>query len=425
MPQTGPQAVFAEPVASGEYAVLPETQTQPTADVPVAGDLREFPVRPADVRHDGIGFGAGVVPSQDSALLGHGGLTGPQPVLGEEPVGVQSVFRAPEAAAEAELGDLDSGPGVAQYAGVDMSGPAGPAKAGIPSSGNWQMPDWMREETEANRAAGVSGAGLDEDEMKRDRTRTYAIAGLSVLGVALVAALAVVVLGNDGGDDPEVKSPGAVVPGESNSAVPSPAPGETLQVPARADKPLKKFTGAGSPVVGMINDSASGLAYPRLGGKWVVPTKQNKLAQPGWTGQQIMVTEHVGSVLVRDDPVVAARSRRAPGRRRREPEGHDGRVGGLAPAAALLVQAHHQGGRLAAADRRRAQGLARRRLPRLQAGRDQGHRRGRGHRGDRHRQAGAVGAVHLDAEHQQEELARHHDRPHQDEGRLIVSRIVF
>ncbi|GAA3232299.1 hypothetical protein GCM10010468_63970 [Actinocorallia longicatena] len=224
---------------------------------------------------------------QNVALQGHGGLTGEQPV-----------FRAPAvpAAREAEgveLGELDEGPGVAQYAGVDMSGPAEPPKAGIPSSGNWQMPEWMREETEANRRAGgpVGGGGFDEGEMKKDRSRTFLFAGIGVLALGLFVGLAVVVLGGDDGAKDEGATPSKVQPADS----PSPEPADTVDVPSPPDKALVKFKGTASPVVGTVTDALSGLVYPKFGGKWVVPTKQNKLGQSGWTGQQIMVTEHVGT----------------------------------------------------------------------------------------------------------------------------------
>ncbi len=44
-------------------------------------------------------------------------------------------------------------------------------------------------------------------------------------------------------------------------------------------------------MLGRVNDTHSGLSYPRFAAPWQVPTKKNKLGTPGWSGQQIMVTE--------------------------------------------------------------------------------------------------------------------------------------
>jgi hypothetical protein len=177
---------------------------------------------------------------------------------------------------------------VARYAGVDLSGP-GPAKAGIPSSGNWQMPAWMREETEADLAASPRGGALDEDEMRRDRSRTFLFAGLGTLAVAGIVALGVVVFtGDGGGTEAEVKAQ----PGVS-----APSTGATDQTALPPRKKLRNFKGAGSPVLGVLADPDSMLNVPRFGGGWVEPNEKNKLAQSGWTGQQILVTEKKGTQL--------------------------------------------------------------------------------------------------------------------------------
>ncbi|WP_123668957.1 hypothetical protein [Actinocorallia herbida] len=191
-----------------------------------------------------------------------------------------------------DFGGLDDGPGVAGYAGVDMSGPEGPVKAGIPSSGNWRMPEWMREETEANKQAGVQNAGFDEGEMRRDRGRTYVFAGMGAVALVAFIALGVMVLKEDGSADDGGDA--RVGPSATTKA---PVPTLTQDPEAHPLKPLKAFKGAGSPVAGAVADANAGLTYPAFGGKWTVPTKKNKLFQPGWSGQQIMVTEQKGTQL--------------------------------------------------------------------------------------------------------------------------------
>lgn len=208
--------------------------------------------------------------------------------------GPMPVFAAPVPQDDdPDLGSLDDGPGVEHYAGVDMSGPGTPPKPGTPSSGNWQMPEWMREETEANAANPDRELGLDETELRKDRSRTMMFAGIGVLLLALFVALGIWVLG---GSDAGTPNGSKVQPVE----LPSPAiSDETATTPPAAvtDKPLQKFKGAGSRTVGTITDTMAHLSYPQFAAPWKLPTKQNKLAQAGWSGQQIMVTEHAGTQL--------------------------------------------------------------------------------------------------------------------------------
>ncbi|WP_106397656.1 hypothetical protein [Actinocorallia populi] len=150
------------------------------------------------------------------------------------------------------------------------------------------MPEWMREETEANRAAST-GAGFDEQEMRRDRSRTYLFAGIGAAAVAGIVALGVFVLTGDGSSgEAEVKArPGVTTP--------SAGPEDRTVLPPH--KELAAFRGTGSPVTGMFPDPESGLQVPQFGGGWVEPNKKNRLAQSGWTGQQILVTEKKGTQL--------------------------------------------------------------------------------------------------------------------------------
>jgi len=152
------------------------------------------------------------------------------------------------------------------------------------------MPEWMREETEANRAAGSeAGAGFDEHEMRKDRSRTFLFAGIGTLAVAGIVALGIFVLKGDGDDaQTEVKAqPGVTAPSVGQA--------DQAELPPR--KKLMAFKGGGSPVTGLFADPASGLSVPQLGGGWVEPDKKNKLAQSGWSGQQILVTEKKGTQL--------------------------------------------------------------------------------------------------------------------------------
>ncbi len=261
--RSGPQPVFAEPTQSGAHPVVqePEESIEPAMDAPAVGRSGQ----------------------------GDNGQ-------GENPSGFTSVAPVPaapvppaEPPSGGDFGGLDDGPGVAQYAGVDLSGPAGPPKAGIPSSGNWQMPEWMREETQANLEASAQGGGFDEREMRRDRSRTYVFAGIGALAIAGFVALGIVVFkGDGGGAEAEVKAR----PGTS-----SPSPSATARASLPPQKKLMVFKGNGSPVTGMLADPASGLSVPQLGGGWVEPNKKNKLAQSGWSGQQILVTEKKGTQL--------------------------------------------------------------------------------------------------------------------------------
>ncbi|MFD0537703.1 hypothetical protein ACFQY7_32045 [Actinomadura luteofluorescens] len=70
---------------------------------------------------------------------------------------------------------------------------------------------------------------------------------------------------------------------------------EAAPVDMPPDKRLATFPGKPSRMLGRVNDVHSGLSYPRLAAPWQVPTKKNKLGTPGWSGQQILLTErHAG-----------------------------------------------------------------------------------------------------------------------------------
>ncbi|MBC6456822.1 hypothetical protein [Actinomadura sp. HBU206391] len=207
-------------------------------------------------------------------------------------------------------GTADSEPGDGRYAPVSLSGPSTPPKPGTPSSGNLRIPDWMREEN-----GGGAGGPSDEDDFgtkprsrAKDKTRhknrgadkaedsgagsrVALFAGVGLLVVALIASAVVYVL-KSGGDS-------GAEPAERTTSPGRPAAGDQKQnpLPTPADKALRPFPGTRSNVIGRFTDTRAGLSYPRFGPPWQLPTKQNKLGQLGWSGQQIVVTEQRGTRL--------------------------------------------------------------------------------------------------------------------------------
>jgi len=206
-----------------------------------------------------------------------------------------AVSAQPVPPAEESFDGMESGGGYDNYAGVDMSGPDTPAKAGVPSSGNWQMPDWMREEAadggfvlpeEPGSGGGGGGKG-----------KIGLFAGIGVVVAALIAAGAVFALkGNGKGSvSPSASPKGAGTPSVQQSTT---GPQPTKSTPAGPpDAKLPKFVGVHGKVAGRISDSTAGLSYPRFGAPWQVPTKKSGLVQPGWSEQQILVTEKHGSQI--------------------------------------------------------------------------------------------------------------------------------
>ncbi|TDD71182.1 hypothetical protein E1298_36000 [Actinomadura rubrisoli] len=218
----------------------------------------------------------------------------------------------PDEAPQWEGSLFDEGEGDANYAPAVPMGTAGPAKPGKPSSGNWQMPDWMADEAAADAKLGASATGPRERrERRRDRrersdvpsapglpdtlddgagrTRLVLIGGVSLLVVALVAAGGVYLLKGRGDDE-------AAPSGRSGRTASARQPQEP-QVKMPPDRRLRTFAGRPSRVLGHVTDTHSGLAYPRLAAPWQLPTKKNKLGTAGWSGQQILVTERRGRQL--------------------------------------------------------------------------------------------------------------------------------
>ncbi|MWK36218.1 hypothetical protein GEV43_20680 [Actinomadura sp. J1-007] len=190
---------------------------------------------------------------------------------------------------EGSLFDGDGGDADPRYvpAAATGSGSSEPPKPGRPSSGNWQMPDWMADEASAD---GKLGTARGIDDGGGGRSRLVLVGGIGLLVVALVAAGGVYLMKNKDDTEP------AESEGKPDRPVSAPKP-RAPEVRLPPDKPLKRFPGRPSKVVGRVADPRSGLAFPRLASPWQAPTKKNKLGTPGWSGQQVMVTEKRGSRL--------------------------------------------------------------------------------------------------------------------------------
>ncbi|WP_433240198.1 hypothetical protein [Actinomadura nitritigenes] len=257
------------------HADRPGPWGRPEAGEPAA--WAEPAAEPEREREAGAVYGSGALPDAEDVRVA------PVPAEGQEPPGWEgSLFEdGPGAASE------DETPAV-------QVGLAGPAKAGKPSSGNWQMPDWMADEAAADAKLGGSpGTSGDVFDEGGGRSRLVLIGGVGLLVVALLAAGGVYYMTHKTDDppaDPAVKTGGAGTGAQ-------PAQPEEPQVTVPADRPLKRFPGKPSKVLGRLTDAASGLSYPRLGPPWQLPTKKNKLSTPGWSGQQIVVTERHGQQL--------------------------------------------------------------------------------------------------------------------------------
>ncbi|MGI5323191.1 hypothetical protein [Actinomadura nitritigenes] len=229
---------------------------------------------PEREREAGAVYGSGALPDAEDVRVA------PVPAEGQEPPGWEgSLFEDGPGAASA-----DETPAV-------QVGLAGPAKAGKPSSGNWQMPDWMADEAAADAKLGGSPrSSTDVFDEGGGRSRLVLVGGVGLLVVALLAAGGVYYMTHRTDDVPADK--GAKT-GPAGAAVEPDEP----QVTVPADRPMKRFPGKPSKVLGRLTDAASGLSYPRLAPPWQLPTKKNKLSTPGWSGQQIVVTERHGQQL--------------------------------------------------------------------------------------------------------------------------------
>ncbi|NDU77267.1 hypothetical protein GWI34_32285 [Actinomadura sp. DSM 109109] len=183
-------------------------------------------------------------------------------------------------------GEADGG-GDDKYVPAVPTGSGQPAKPGKPSSGNWQMPDWMADEDAADAKLGGSPKPrrdvLDEGG---GRSRLVLFGGIGLLVVALLAAGGVYFMAS--GDDEPADTPETPDNADRRAAAEQ---SEAAQVQLPPDKRLASFPGTPSRTLGRVEDAHSGLSYPRLAAPWQVPTKKNRLGTPGWSGQQILLTE--------------------------------------------------------------------------------------------------------------------------------------
>lgn len=265
---TGPQPAFPEPKVPEVFMPAPAGRTDFSAPGESGGS------------HDVWG----------------GVESGPAPA---ETPGADDVKVAPvpeEEAPQWEGSLFDEGGGDDNYVPAVPTGSGQPAKPGKPSSGNWQMPDWMADEAAADAKLGSSAKPPRERRERRDRldddggrSRLVLFGGIGLLVVALLAAGGVYFMKN--GDDEPAEAPGNA---DQRAAAEQ---SEAARVKLPPDKPLTKFAGTPSRMLGRVNDVHSGLSYPRLAAPWQVPTKKNKLGTPGWSGQQILVTEKRGGQL--------------------------------------------------------------------------------------------------------------------------------
>ena len=184
---------------------------------------------------------------------------------------------------------FDEGPDDEASAPGNYAPPAGagePGKPGKPSSGNWQMPDWMADEAAADaKLGGATGRRGDRDDLDGGRSRLWLFGGVGLLVAALVAAGAVYLLRGNG-DEPEDA-------GDNTGRAAAEQP-ESTKPDLPAQKKLATFPGSPSRMLGRVADARSGLSFPRLAPPWQV---RGKAGAPGWSGQQIMVTERGGGKL--------------------------------------------------------------------------------------------------------------------------------
>lgn len=297
VPETGgdtdPYAMSAVPPASdAEPAPQPAPEADPYAP-PAAAALEADPYAPGDTGGDDLAVAGSPPVKRETELPPRGSVPGAQAWEG-------SLFDGGGA------GDDPDG----KYAPVEQIGPGTPPKPGKPSSGNWRMPEWMDDEESADaklggRTSDDSGKTPSPRRADRDRgrdrdsfddgggrSRLVLFGGVGLLVVAVIAAGGVYFMKNR--DD---SAPAASEGKQNRPVAPAAPPQEEPKVQLPPDKPFKPFAGKPGKVLGRVADAHSGLSYPRFAGPWQVPTKKNKLAIAGWSGQQILVTEKHGARL--------------------------------------------------------------------------------------------------------------------------------
>lgn len=187
-------------------------------------------------------------------------------------------------------GSADGGGGVPGYAPVEMPGPSTPPKPGRPSSGSWEMPEWIREEERRAKEGLSTSADVGFDE-ETGRSRRIALLAGALVVVVLIGAGGYFFLRRGDSAAATVPPPRAVKESPT-SALPQITTEPQVKLPP--NKAMPRFSGSPARVVGMLDDRRAGLSYPRLGAPWRVPTARNDLAVPGWSGQQAVAAEQRG-----------------------------------------------------------------------------------------------------------------------------------
>ncbi|WP_242903334.1 hypothetical protein [Actinomadura terrae] len=281
-PAPPPAPAPAAPEPELPEAVLPELtpQPEPAPPAPPAPEPMTFPPAPPE-------FAAPAAPPSQPGQPGQ-----PEPPAPGEAEDVK-VAPVPEESAQQWEGSLfeDGEGGDPRYQTAVPTGVGGPARPGKPSSGNWQMPDWMADEAAADAKLGGSPAPARDELDGGGKGRIALFGGVGLLVVALVAAGGLYLL--KGGDEEKAKPQGKKSHPPAARQEPQPQPQNT-QVKMPPDKRLRTFSGRPSRVLGRVTDARAGLAWPRLGPPWQVPGKRAKVGTPGWSGQQVMVSERRG-----------------------------------------------------------------------------------------------------------------------------------
>lgn len=160
--------------------------------------------------------------------------------------------------------------------------PPADRKPGKPTSGNMKMPDWMREQNDADPT--------DPEESRRSKTPL--IVGVGILVVVLLVAAGVFLFRHHSNAAKAAAThPPAQAPAQmSTPSAPAPSP--------PPQKPLEQFGGSHSPVVGRVTDTSAGLSYAKFGKPWEIPAQKSPMAEPGFTGRQDVVTEKNGSTPI-------------------------------------------------------------------------------------------------------------------------------
>lgn len=146
--------------------------------------------------------------------------------------------------------------------------------AGIPSSGNVRIPEWM-----------VGGDG-DEEPKKR---RLLSCAGVGVFLIALLTTGTVLVVKQAGGEAHGADRIGGQSVTDNGD---QPAAPQAIPLPNRR---LPAFQGRHTRAAGRVLDRSAGVSYAKLGNPWRVPSSGSGLVERGFTTQRYVTTEKHGS----------------------------------------------------------------------------------------------------------------------------------